>query len=409
MTVIEAKIIRRDINEENQVQALTGRIGGVVFQARGIGTYHENTQFPSLGFPGRWASGKTPEITPQENIRFLAEQVASSIADTSKVRGFIGYVHTVHLGSASAPIGIENEVRKVLMTKYKLEVGSIVRDSLACNGTVWALTQEAGKQTQIDRRIIVATFEHTSPFTAHSENKYLPELFGDGIGVIAFTSKDLSVQATNTLFDQDKHSVLTLPHDRVGTLAPESERTPFKNYDGRCIVKGDEGSVFIHHGGIHQPLPQSPRDVATMNGKSLLIYFGNHAPLIMKETLNDYARRIGRGHVENELNPYGVIHQPSQPVFEPVANRFIDLTKSSLKHEWTPSLKTSTLHHNNVSGATTIFSLLAMIEAGLITQSDIIFTGMGVGHNMTSTIFRFNELSRADRVRAKVHLPHLRK
>ena len=403
MTAIEAKILRRDTNEQNQVQALTGSIGGVVFQARGIGSFVQNDKYPELGFTGRWISGKNRDFTPDQNRLYMAEEAARSIADVSRKRGFYTYVDRVRLGSASAPMGIENEVKRILEERYDLKVGDIIRDSLACNGTVWALTQAA--QWKIpDTRNVVVTIEHVSPVTR--EVTFLDELFGDGVGAMAFETGDISVLATNSLFEQDTAGVITIPHHSLGTLAPPEGRTPFKG-DGSCKVIGHEGSVFGYRNGLHQPIKLSEGDVATMDGLALKQYFSLAPIEVMEETLKQYGGAQGNeGYTE--LNPYGVIHQPSEPVLVGGIIKNIDRSdkparsakrpyapgglhlKNHIQHIWTPSLERATLHHNNISGATIVFSLLAMVEAGLITKEDIMMTGVGVGNNITSTIFRFS-------------------
>jgi hypothetical protein len=402
MSSIEARITERITNESGQVQALTGSIGGVVFQARGIGTFVQNDKYPALGFKGRWISGKNRDFTPDENRLYMAEEAARSIADVSRKRGFYTYVDRVQLGSASAPIGIENEVKRILEERYDLKVGDIIRDSLACNGTVWALTQAA--QWKIpDTRHVVVTLEHVSPVTR--EVPFLDELFGDGVGAMAFETGDISVLTTNSLFEQDRAGVITIPHHRLGTLAPPGERTPFRG-NRSCKVIGDEGSVFVYRNGLHQPIKLSEGDVATMDGLALKRYFSLAPIEVMEKTLKQYGE-AQRDEGYAELNPYGVIHQPSEPVLAGGIIKNIDRSdksagvanrpyapgglhlKNHIQHIWTPSIVGATLHHNNISGATIVFSLLAMVEAGLITKEDIMMTGVGVGNNITSTLFRF--------------------
>ena len=400
-------INKREYDETGRVKTMRGIIGNVVFQANGMGAFIENTQH-EIGFRGRWESGALPEITPEENIEYLAEQVAGAIAEVSSARGFENYVDMVHLGSGSAPIGIEDRVKEVLRIKYGLEVRKIIRDSIACNGAVFALTQEAESEHKNIRKVI-ATFEHMSYLLHH--NDLFREIFGDGVAAIAFQSGDLSIEATNTLFDQDKidknnRTAVSIPHSRIGTLVPEEGRIPFAG-SGSCRVKGDVGHVFTYRGGIHQPLRETPK--AEMEGMSIYAYFGSKPLEIMEQTIEGYFRKDRRG-VSRNLNPYGIIHQPSLFILDsiinhinesdlPIQSRLQSKTdrihrlgfplKGHVQHVWTPTLETTTLDHNNVSGATVIFSLLAMIEAGYITERDIMMTGMGVGHNMTSTIFRF--------------------
>lgn len=391
MASIEAAILAREINSEGVVHRVTGQIRGVIFQAEGfddrVSLADQNTE--SLGFRARWASGKGPDMTPQENIEYIAERVARSIADMSHRRGFTDRVDMVRIGSASSPFGIEDKVRKILLARHNLSVGEIIRDSLACNGTVYALTEAA----QAKGKIVVTTVEHLSPGTQH--DPLLQDLFGDGVASIAFQSGDLEVLTTQTLFQQDTNSILTIPHGRMVTLPPEEVRSEFTPPEGICQVIGDSGSVFQYKGGVWQPLAMSPEDVVTMKGLSLLKYFANATPEVMKSMFESFVNRYGEQAL-NEFNPYGVIHQPSFGVWEALVNRVNrNPGKSKLhehvKHVWTPLLDTTTLHHNNVSGATTVFSLIAMIEAGFITRRDVMFTGMGVGNNITSTIFRFNE------------------
>ncbi len=400
MASIEAKILHRIPNGEGRVQALTGSIGGVVFQSKGFGDYHQVSEEHNLGFQGRWASGKSPPININDNKRYIAEEVADSIYAVCKARGFggdvdkgsAGYVDRVHLGSASAPVGIEVEIQQILLSKHNLIVTDIVRDSLACNGTVWALTQEA-QVNKPGRRAVVATFEHTTPFIQGPS--LMQDLFGDGVTSIAFESGDISVLATNTLFEQDRTGVLTLPHNLANTLPPQEGREAFIP-NGTCTVVGDEGSVFDFNHGVWQPLAPSEGDEATMNGKELLRYFGNETPGIMIKTFEEYAQKLSDEQIKEQLNPYGVIHQPSRPVLQSLINRIVRSKNGMsdfVKHEWTPGLEGSSLHHNNVSGATIGFSLLNMIETGHITKSDIMFTSMGVGNNITSTIFRFQDRS----------------
>lgn len=427
MASIEAKILRRERNDQGQVEAITGKFGNVVAHARGFGTQHENSKFPILGFPARWESGMGPDITPTQNRLYLAEQIAKAIVVASNSRGFDGRLDMVRIESASAPFGIETEVIRILQEKYGHTIKNSIRDCLACNGTVYGLSQEAGKQSLVERNVAIVAAEHTSPFTQH--NPLLRELFADGVGVLAFKSGDVRPVVSNTIFDQDKIQapVLTLPHSRVGTLPPEGGRKPFIGRGGTCRVVGERGHVFEYQGGMWQPITEA--EEATMDGRRLLTYFASTPLGIMEKTLREYEEKQGeKGY--GDLNSFGVIHQPSFPVIESIINHISksDLPlqrhlvgrteqrerlgfalKGHIDHVWTPNLETTSFLHNNVSGATTIFSLLAMIEAGLITQSDIMFTGMGVGHNMTSTIFRFNELSRIDRVKAKAHLPHRKK
>ncbi len=406
MASIEAKILHRIPNGEGRVQALTGSIGGVVFHARGLGAYHDTNDL-SLGFPGRWASGLDPTISIEQNIDYIALRVADSIAHVCEQRGFNGKVDSIRLGSATAPIGIEVKIKEILSSQYKLKVGTITRDSLACNGTVWALTQAA--QSTAGSQVI-ATVEHTSPYTQNTDRK-IKELFGDGVAAIAFDTGDLTVLGTRTIFEQDTQGVLTLPHTRAGTLAPKRGRKAFKG-DSTCTIVGELNHVFTYRGGTHQPLRHSPQehiDKATMRGLRLLQYFATRTPEIMKQIYNEYLERVGEEGIQ-KLNRYGVIHQPSKPVLDavvklltestpraigsdvrksPTENRIVSRLGETINHVWTPWLNESTLHHNNVSGATTVFSLLAMMEAGLISEQDIMFTGMGVGNNITSTIFRF--------------------
>lgn len=406
MASIEAKILHRIQNDEGRVQALTGSIGGVVFHARGMGSYHD-TNDPTLGFPGRWASGLDPTLTIKQNIDYIALRVADSIAHVCEQRGFKDNIDSIRLGSASAPIGIEVKIKEILSSQYQLEVGTISRDSLACNGTVWALTQAAQSTTGSQ---VIATVEHTSPYTQNTDGK-IKELFGDGVAAIAFDASDLTVLGTRTIFEQDTQSVLTLPHTKAGTLAPKRGRKAFKG-DSTCTIVGEPEHVFTYKGGTHQPPRHSPQeyiDRATMRGSRLLQYFATRTPEIMKQVFNTYLERDGEESIR-KLNRCGVIHQPSKPVLDAVVKILNESTPSAItsvakkgpiergivsrlgetiKHLWTPWLEESTLHHNNVSGATTVFSLLAMIEAGLISEQDIMFTGMGVGNNITSTIFRF--------------------
>ncbi len=406
MNPIEARILMREKNSEGVVHRVTGQIGGVIFQAEGFGSLlplaDQNKE--SLGFRARWASGKGIEMTPQENIEYIAERVARSIADVSRRRGFTDRVDMVRIDSASAPFGIENKVRQILQEKHNLSVGKFIRDSLACNGTVYALTEAA----QAGGKIVVTTVEHLSPGTQH--DLLLQDLFGDGVASIAFQSGDLSVLATQTLFQQDTDSILTIPHRRMNTLPPEKGRTEFVPSKRTCRIIGESGSVFEYKGGVWQPLAMSPADVVTMKGLSLLGYFANATPEVMKKMINEYIKKQGED-ILKELNPYGVIHQPSKPVLDALVKIIGNTTPSTIykmpekkregktesilgdhiQHVWTPTLEKTTLDHNNVSGATTVFSLIAMIEAGLITRGDVMFTGMGVGNNITSTIFRFNE------------------
>lgn len=427
MAPIEAKILHQERNDQGQVQALTGQLGNVVIQARGIGSLIDNSAVPKLGFPHRWASGFGPNITQAENRDFIAEQVAGTVAEVSDRRGFGKKVDMVRLASTSAPLGTEARVRQLLKEKYKIEVERTIRDSTACSGSLFALTEEIRRKSLNDLKVIIAACEHLSPFS--EQGSLLQALFGDAVSAMAFKGGkggDLSVIAEHALFEQDDphDPVLTLPHAKIGTLPPQEGRVPLRERKGSCEVRGSRGHVFTYQGGVWQPIQEA--EDAVMNGGKLLTYFASTTPQIMDLTMEEYlAKQGGQGSVN--LNQFGVIHQPSHPLLHSLINHIdksdLPLQKSRVgkterttrpglsvrgrvQHEWTPTLETTTLHHNNASGVTWVLSLLAMIEAGLITKEHVLATAMGVGNNVVSAVINVNKPATTRTVH-RVHLPHL--
>lgn len=391
----EAKIVETGLDQSGVVKSVTARIGGGVYRASGMGTFHpyEVNDPKYFGFQGGWKTGYRLEDHPGSN-NMVTDHMANEVAKTVSTRGF-GSLDTLILSSTSLPIESEQMVLDKLAHDHGIAVGTSHRHWLACNGGIFAMT-EAGMQAE-GTRVAFAVGEHLSPIMRH--DSVLDNLFGDGSFVGAILARrDLKVLVTNTLIEADKAGTLRLPLGRFETLPTLAEREEFNKatLGGSCILRGDPERVFSYRGGTGQPLLASDGDffkdqrtdgLAVMDGMGVAKYFGESPIAVMRWALEDYNRRY-----LGPLNQWMLAHKPSVTVYTRLTKFLGRAGIDGLpKDEWTPGKEDVLLRTNNISGVGIGVEIVNNVHLGRVTLPRILLTGFGIGHNITSSVVEFGE------------------